>query len=113
MDQLLESFLSCLGNLEQVYLIGTIAESNPVDIIDLIPFGNINREYLNNLIIKSDKLLNKKSRVPVYSPNEFGDELLSNINHLKIYDNRKPYLKLSYSLIILAVLSRKYKWLYS
>jgi predicted nucleotidyltransferase len=86
-DQLLETVLSRLGELEQVYLTGTIAEGKPSIFIDLILVGKFDRDYLNNLIIKSEGLINKKIRVAVYSPEEFSEDMLSEITNVKIFDH--------------------------
>ncbi|MBC7381848.1 MAG: ArsR family transcriptional regulator [Bacteroidia bacterium] len=70
-DQLLKRVISQIGDLQFVYLTGALAKGNESEIMDLILVGNINREYLNNLIFKTEKFVKKKIRYLVFDPNEF------------------------------------------
>jgi predicted transcriptional regulator len=70
-DKLIEEVLNKLGNLEEVYLVGDLSKGIDSLIIDLILVGNINKEYLNMLIDKAEKHINKKVRYLYFTSEEF------------------------------------------
>jgi hypothetical protein len=71
LDQLISQVLNNLGDLNEVYLTGDLAQGNESEIIDLIIVGNINREYFSDLVIKTEKFIKKKIRIVVFQPQEF------------------------------------------
>jgi hypothetical protein len=71
LDQLISRVLNNVGELNEVYLTGALAQGTESEIIDLIVVGKINREYFSDLVIKSEKYINKKIRFVVFIPNEF------------------------------------------
>lgn len=71
LDQIIESILNRLGNVEAVYLVGTLAKGLESSIIDLIIIGDINKEYLINLIDKAEPIIDKKIRYVLYQSTEF------------------------------------------
>ncbi|MFY7732929.1 MAG: ArsR family transcriptional regulator [Bacteroidia bacterium] len=71
LDQLLIHVINQLGDLNEVYLIGDLGRGIDSELIDLVFVGNINREYLNKLIEKSEKHIKKKIRYVLYSIQEF------------------------------------------
>jgi hypothetical protein len=73
-DQLIETVLSRLGEVQRVYLVGEFAKGLDSSIIDLVIVGSVNDNYLIELIKKAERLLNKKIRYLVYSGEEFGLE---------------------------------------
>lgn len=70
-DQLLKRVITQIGDLQFVYLTGSLAGGYESEIMDLILVGNINREYLNTLIFKAEKYVKKKIRYLVFDPIEF------------------------------------------
>ncbi len=70
-DQLFKRVITQIGDLQYVYLTGALASGNDSEIMDLILVGDINREYLNNLIFKAEKYVKKKIKYLVFEPVEF------------------------------------------
>jgi hypothetical protein len=83
----LEEVFYKLGNLEEVFLTGEIAEGKETPFIDLVLVGEFNKEFLFRLLERAEKLLNKKIRIAIYSKNEFNLELLEGIQYVSIYKN--------------------------
>lgn len=73
-DQVIESILTRLGDLEKGYLIDDYAEGKDTGIIDLVIVGNIDQYYLNDLSRKTERYIKRKIRSLVLSRKEF-DEL--------------------------------------
>lgn len=75
-DQIVEKVIKNLGNVEQVFLVGKFAQGIDTEIIDLIFVGNsINKNYLTEVIDKSEKLITRKIRYMVFSCKEIGKYL--------------------------------------
>jgi predicted transcriptional regulator len=74
LDQLINRVLVNVGELNEVYLTGDLAQGNESEIIDLILVGDINREYFSELVIKAEKYIKKKIRFVVFQPQEFIDK---------------------------------------
>lgn len=71
-DKIVERVVNKLGNLEIVYITGDFAKGISTEIIDLIFVGdNIDKEYLNRLIEKTEQLISKKIRTVVFRIDEF------------------------------------------
>lgn len=75
-DHLIEDVFIKLGNLEQVYLTGDLAEGKDVLFIDLVVVGEIDRQYFIRLTEKVELLINKKIRTAFYNNKEFSPDLL-------------------------------------
>jgi predicted nucleotidyltransferase len=71
LDQIIETVVNRLGNVQKVYLVGTLAKGLESSIIDLIIIGDINKEYLVNLIDKAEPIIGKKIRYVWYQSEEF------------------------------------------
>lgn len=66
-EELIEKVIDRLGNVQQVYLEGRIAQGLDSDVIDLIIVGNqIDRNYLSTLVEKAEPLLGKRIRYLVF-----------------------------------------------
>jgi hypothetical protein len=66
-EELIERVIDRLGNVQQVYLEGRIAQGLESDIIDLLIVGDdIDRNYLSSLIEKTEPLLKRKIRYLVF-----------------------------------------------
>ena len=61
-DELARSVIERLGNLEAVYLTGDYARGKDSGIIDLVLIGDINREQLDDVIMKTERYINRKIR---------------------------------------------------
>ena len=80
MDQILESMLERLGNLEQAILIDDYAEGKDTGIIDLILVGDIDQENLQDLTQKTEKYIERKIRTLALTAQEY-NQLSSNLNN--------------------------------
>lgn len=66
-EELLERVIDRLGNVQQVYLEGRIAQGLDSDIIDLLIIGNdIDRNYLSTLVEKAEPIIKRKIRYLVF-----------------------------------------------
>jgi len=90
-DQVLESIVSRLGNLERAYLIDDYAEGKDTGIIDLVLVGNIDQYHLNDLSRKTEHYIKRKIRPLVLTREEFKNfrtRLLKN-PHILIWENEQ------------------------
>jgi hypothetical protein len=71
MDQVVESVLTRLGDLEEAYLIDDYAVGRDSGIIDLLLVGNINGYHLNDLSRKTERYIGRKIRCLVLTRDEF------------------------------------------
>ena len=86
-DQILETIVERLGNVNSVYLVGSLAKGLDSKIIDIILVGDINKAYLLNLVEKAEPIICKKIKYILYQPEEFlsqEKEILSE-EHLLIW----------------------------
>lgn len=74
LDELIKSVLNNMGDLKQVFLTGNLAQGTDSEIIDLILVGEINREYFNELVMKTEKYIKKKIRFVVFDLKEFEEK---------------------------------------
>ena len=81
LDQLFTRVINQLGDLNEVYLIGDLGRGIDSELIDLVFVGNVNRDFLNVLIEKSEKHIKKKIRYVLFSIDEFKEK-----KHLIITD---------------------------
>jgi len=70
-DQIIDSVVTRLGDLEAAYLIDDYAEGKDTGIIDLVLVGNIDPYHLNDLTRKTERYINRKIRSLVLSREEF------------------------------------------
>jgi len=71
LDQVIESILTRLGDLEKAYLIDDYAEGKDTGIIDLVLVGNIDQYHLNDLSRKTESYIKRKIRSLVLTGEEF------------------------------------------
>lgn len=70
-DQVIDSIIQRLGNLESAYLIGDYAEGKDTGIIDIILVGDIDPYHLNDLSRKTERYIKRKIRSLVLSRDEY------------------------------------------
>lgn len=70
MDQILDSIINRLGNLEQAYVIDDYAEGKDTGIIDLVLVGDINWTNLEDLVQKTERYIQRKIRILTFSDME-------------------------------------------
>jgi hypothetical protein len=71
LDQVVESILTRLGDLEKAYIIDDYAEGKDTGIIDLVLVGNIDQYHLNDLSRKTEHYIKRKIRPLVLTKEEF------------------------------------------
>ncbi len=72
-DQVLDSIIKRLGNLEKAYVIDDYAEGKDTGIIDLVFVGEIDQHQINHLSKPLEQYLQKKLRILVLSLQESED----------------------------------------
>lgn len=70
-DQVIDSIISRLGNLEKAYLVDDCAEGKDTGIIDILLVGDINEYHLNDLSRKTERYIKRKIRSLVLDNNEY------------------------------------------
>jgi len=70
-DQILEKVIQRLGDLEQVFLTGDLGKGLDSPLIELIFVGDVDKDYLNSLVSKTEKLIKKTIQYSVLSSFEF------------------------------------------
>jgi predicted Rossmann fold nucleotide-binding protein DprA/Smf involved in DNA uptake len=90
-DQVIDSIIERLGNLESAYLIDDYAEGKDTGIIDIILVGDIDHYHLNDLSRKTERYIKRKIRSLVLSQEEFNELLpkLKNRPHVLIWEINK------------------------
>ncbi len=73
LDQVMDSIISRLGDLEKAYLIDDYAEGKDTGIIDLLLVGDIDQYHLNDLSRKTERYIKRKIRSIVLTRQEFQD----------------------------------------
>lgn len=79
LDQIVDEIIKKLGNIEQVYLTGDLAEGRNSPFVDLVIVGNVDKVYMYQLIEKVEPLIQKKVRVASFSKEEFKNNILTDI----------------------------------
>lgn len=74
-DQVIDSIINRLGNLEKAYLVGDYAEGKDTGIIDLVLVGDIDHYHLNDLSRKTERYINRKIRTLVLNEAEHNNLL--------------------------------------
>jgi predicted nucleotidyltransferase len=90
-DQVIDSIITRLGNLEKAYLIGDYAEGKDTGIIDIVLVGDIDQYHLNDLSRKTERYIKRKIRSLVMSKVEF-EHFLPNLkrrSHVLIWEAKQ------------------------
>ncbi len=70
-DQVIETIIMRLGEVERVFVVGDFAKGVDSQIIDLVLIGNIDKSYLISLVEKAEELIKRKIRYLIYQKEEF------------------------------------------
>lgn len=70
LDSIVQNVIERLGDVEKVFVVGEFSKGLDSQIIDLIFVGNIDKNYLIGLIDKAEKIVNRKIRYLIYTPEE-------------------------------------------
>ena len=79
LDQIVDQIIKKLGNLDQVYLTGDLAEGKNSPFVDLVIVGNVDKAYMYQLIDKVEPLIQKKVRVATYLKDEFKENIIKEL----------------------------------
>jgi predicted transcriptional regulator len=71
MDQILESIVERLGNLEQAFVMDDYAEGKDSGLIDLVLVGHIDLNNLDDLVNKTEKYIGRKIRTLALTKKEY------------------------------------------
>ena len=87
LDQVVDSILTRLGDLEQAWLIDDYAEGKDTGIIDLVLVGDIDQHHLNDLSKKTERYVKRKIRSLVLNREEFAgfEASIRERPHLLVY----------------------------
>jgi len=91
LDQVLDSIIKRLGDLERAYIIDDYAEGKDTGIIDLVLVGNIDAYHLNDLTRKTERYIKRKIRTLVLTEEEF-QEFISTLEsrpHLLLWERQE------------------------
>lgn len=72
-DKIIDTVIDRLGEIKEVYLIGQLSNGLDSPVIDLLFTGDIDENYLVNLIRKAEALINRKIRYIIYRNDELPD----------------------------------------
>lgn len=78
LDHIMDYVLKQMGDLKKVYLVGALSQGKDSKSIDLVLVGDINEDFLIELIKKAENKLQKNIHYLHYSEDEFR---LTNITH--------------------------------
>lgn len=86
-DRVIEVVINRMGRLDKMYLTGDYAKGKDSGIIDLVFIGDIDKEYLVNLVSKAEKMVDRKLRFLTYEPKEWETQKVLQDRHLLIWEN--------------------------
>ena len=70
-DKIIDNVLSKLGDVSEVYLTGGFAQGRDNSIIDLEIIGQVNGDYLSELVTRVQGMLTRRVRYIVFSEEEY------------------------------------------
>lgn len=89
-DQIIENIIKRIGDLNSVYVIGSFARGIESSQIEILIIGNVNNDYLVNLVEKAENIIHKKIKyqlVPQETFLETKDKFLPK-DHLLIWQEK-------------------------
>lgn len=72
-DRIIEVIIDRMGLMEKVYLTGDYARGMDTGIIDLVFVGDIDKNYLMEMVGKAERMIQKKVRFIVYDTDEWSE----------------------------------------
>lgn len=92
-DNLINGVLAKIGNLESAYVVGDYARGVDSGIIDVVIIGYVDRVYLQGLVEKVEKLIERKIRYIVLTEGEYKklEETLNANCALVVWNNGAGY----------------------
>ncbi len=78
-EHVMDYILQRIGGLQEVYLVGELANGQSAKSIDLVIVGEqLNKKFLSEQAAKAEKKINKKIRIAIFTPEEFAKNMLMN-----------------------------------
>ncbi len=79
-DKIIDSVIENLGDIHKVYVIGAFAKGLDDHKIELVLIGTLNNDYLNELIAKVEKLINRRISCTTYDTYQISETLWEDLN---------------------------------
>ena len=73
-DKIIDRVIEKLGDVKRVYVIGAFAQGLDDKIIELVFIGELNQEYLKDLVEKAESHISRKIKYNVLSENDFSQD---------------------------------------
>jgi len=86
-DKIIDTVIDNLGDVQQVYVTGSFARGLNDEKIELAFVGDINHEYLKNIIFKVQKHISRKLEYDIIDPYVFRQWESKNSEALCLYSN--------------------------
>lgn len=80
MDKIIDSLICRLGNLRKAILVDDYAEGKDNGIIDILLIGDVNRENLLDLTLKTERYIERKIRTLVLTDEEYQQIISQRMN---------------------------------
>lgn len=81
LDHVMDYVLKHMGDLEKVYLVGSLSKGKDSNQIDLVLIGDINEPFLKELVAKAEKKIHKKIHYIHYQASEFKLKKISELGN--------------------------------
>lgn len=88
-DEIIEKVVDNLGDVDEVYLVGSLSNGIDEKIIDLLFFGNIDKEYLVRLIDRVEEHISRKIRYLTYLSEDKEEVMSSYPNALILWSKNE------------------------
>lgn len=85
-DEIIEKVLNNLGNIQQVFLVGDLANGINNKTIELLIVGEVNEEYLQSTIQKAESTIQRSINYSIHNVAQFNQSSLP-VPFLKIWED--------------------------
>ena len=86
-DEIIKNVIRGLGNINKIYLTGSLAKGLSTDIIDIVLIGEVNKMYLIETIEKLQEALSKKIGFVVYTDSEAEEKKFDFEDYVLIFES--------------------------
>lgn len=73
-DKIIDRVVQKLGEVKRVYVVGAFAQGLDDKVIELVFIGELNHDYLKDLVEKLESHISRKLKYEVYSEDSFSDD---------------------------------------
>jgi len=78
-DQIIDTVIERLGDVSEVYVTGAFAQGLDHEFIELVFIGNVNHDYLLELVTKAEKLIHRNIQYNIFQQGSMGLERLQEL----------------------------------